>query len=294
LKLYNLGPLSGNRNFVPPRLGESTYTEEEKLAPSQVADDESRRKRSALLASRLRAGVPEELWTDDSTIEAQSDVLIVHAPEAVHERIDAALKNLLAERITVSIQFMLLAMDERGIASLPAALGRDARIAAEELFQPRPLTTQEMNALLDPGIARVETAPSIACFHEQVSHVMVIQQHAIIADARKSEREGGRLEPVPRILNMGLVVQVLAAVTEDKKTVGLELSAQWGDVKKPIQRVEAEGLTVEVPEVSLRSADAKLEARSGTWMLAGRFPGRHWAEPRETLLWLVKAEVPEE
>ncbi len=321
-RTYDVAPLlRASPDFAAPGLGiviePGAEEKARQEAESHAALEKARSRMIQELEAKIRSVAAPELWAtgdrivwgkDHTAVLAPTSVqekvqglfekgearVTLLAPVSVQEKVQGLLERLIAEhRLIVHLETRLVTLDGDLSETLPPPLAKriEGALSKETSAEHPRLDREDVDRLVaSANLQKLPVhMPSVTLFNHQLSFVLVVNQAAMIADAKVTVEGGQRkLEPIIGVLNTGFTVQVRPAVSEDKTRIELELVAQTAETKGPSKVAVVEGVPIEMPELSLHAIPASLDAPRGAWILAGG--ARRW---EQVVLLLVKADLVE-
>jgi hypothetical protein len=224
--------------------------------------------RMAELIRLVRATVSPGGWKGGASVEADAARLKVTAPESVQREVSELIQALAGKAgRMVAVETRLFSLDEKAMRRLAPevrkALDRVASLGPEAAGSGKALEDVVVAAVLKEG--KMLGGPKVTAFDRQLSHTLVIDQKAYIADV---EGEGDLRKPVIGVLNTGTAVEVRPKIAEDGTRATLDLRCVRVEVPEPMKTRIVQGVPVQVPEEIRTEFKVAIDVASGVTCIA--------------------------
>ena len=293
LVLYKVDDLLGKNDFEAPRLGVSIPAKGDSgfNALEKGKREERRQKELRELADGLRA-VASEKDSEVKIKQLSSPLrLAVTSTKEGHARIQRLIRRLSVDRQTqVTVRLAIVPVD----AELLKGLDETSRQMIEKQL-PRLRKGEKVElapALIDDLIrltaGRYDASyhlPRVTAFSGQLSHTLVVNQAALIADLKVEERAGKKFaKPVIGVLSTGFVSEIRPTVVNVGKGVSVDLRFEFVekigmDVKfaselEAYRDVEgADQIPLQFPQLNRVGLQTSVVVPLDRWALLGGVPG---------------------
>ncbi len=293
LVLYKVDDLLGQNDYEAPRLGVSIPAKGDSgiKALEKGKRDERRQKELRELADGLLA-VASEKDSEAKIKQLNSPLrLAVTSTKEGHGRIQRLIRRLSVDRqtqVTVRLAIvpvdaeLLKGLDEKGRQTIEKQL---PRLRKGEKVELAPALIDDLIRLTAERYDASYHLPRVTAFSGQLTHTLVVNQAALIADLKVEERAGKKFaKPVIGVLSTGVVSEVRPTVVNDGKDVSLDLRfefvEQTGTAVKlasemePYRDVEgADQIPLQFPQLNRVGLQTSAVVPLDRWALLGSASG---------------------
>jgi hypothetical protein len=226
------------------------------------------------LVTAIQRAVDPSSWSDGrgSLREAQGHLVITQT-RANHDALLALLQSRRSARgvqVVVEVRFITSPALEKELARDPVARGDGGGGASDELW-PQLLDDAAVQRILRTAQREKQstliTAPRLTLFDGQRAYATVSRQVAYVADVRLNAA-GTDVEPLIDLVSTGIVIDLRAAVSDDRRFATLTLRPQLASLVDLVPSTRPEKLvgkpvTVQIPYVEKTSADTTVTIPDG-------------------------------
>jgi hypothetical protein len=243
----------------------------------------SRARSAAAIEQLVRESVEPESWKSGRTIERLRDgeMLVIRQTPDVHRQLEKLLNQLREARglqILIDTKFVTLDRWAMQRAGIPADRGAGATATRPT---PRFLDEKAVAALLHSAESsehvRVVTSPRMMLFNGQRAYVLVATELAYVSGYARASTDRNRYEPTIDVASTGLLDDVQATVSPDRRSVTLTLRPEMTRLDRMVD-VPWEGspankppLMMQRPVVSTRTLQTTLSVPDNQTVVLGGF-----------------------